>query len=488
MKSISEKTTIAKNASSLVAADVITIILEAILTIFIARKLGASNFGLLVFAMSFTRVSSFFIRFGFRNLISRDIAKEPGKTSDYLGHIFFIQLIFSVIVFIVILSILHLTNSRQEKIFIVMIALFIMIMDAFIEFFNAFFRGHQKTEYEALIKIILHVLTVSTGITILLLGYGLIPLLGVRLAVYLFTFFLGYSLVTKKFSRPNFHVHLDLCIQIIKSAIPFATLGILVTMNAQLGTIFLSFIHGDEVTGWYSAALRLCNVFGFIPAAFIGAVLPAMSKFSQNHLQNRLIKTYEGTLKFLLIIVLPIAVGTTLLADNLILLIYGEGYQQSILVLRILIWFLVFSFLNHGYMSAFASVNNEKKFVKIQVLGTIMNVCLNIILIPSLGIIGVSIALVASQIIIFIVSTYILTRQFHKVKIGNTYFKPVLAVLMMGIFLFILKEVNFILLIFISLGLYSVFLFLLKTFSPEEISILRDLYKKGAAKLAFLNH
>jgi len=362
-----------------------------------------------------------------------------------------------------------------------------MILDAFIEFFNAFFRAHQKAEYEALIKIILHVLTVSTGVTILFLGYGLIPLLCVRFAVYLFSFFLGYSLVVKKFSAPNFHIQLDFSKQILKSAIPFAALGIMVAINAQMGTILLSFIKGDEATGWYSAAHRLCNVFGFIPAAFIGAVLPAMSKFSQNHLQDRLIKTYEGTIKFLLIIVLPIAVGITLLADNFILMIYGEGYQQSIIVLRILIWFLVFSYLNHGYMSVFASINNEKKFVKIQVLGTIMNVCLSIILIPSVGVIGVSIAIVTSQIIIFIVSTYVLSLQFHKTIIKNIYFKPALAVLLMSMFLFIFKEYNLIFLITMSMILYSSVLFLLKTFNDDEISILRDFYKKGASIFAFIS-
>ena len=160
MKPASEKITIAKNVSSLVTADIITIILEAVLTIFIARKLGASNLGLLAFAISFTRVSSLFIRFGFKNLISRDIAKDPSKTSVYLGNIFFIKLVFSIIIFTIILSILHFTKSQQEKTIIVMLASFIMILDAYIEFFNAFFRGHQKAEYEALVKIILHVFTI----------------------------------------------------------------------------------------------------------------------------------------------------------------------------------------------------------------------------------------------------------------------------------------------------------------------------------------
>ena len=90
---ISEKATIAKNTGILVTTEIITRILGTVLTITIARKLGATNLGLLAFALSLSRIFDFLPNFGFKNLISRDIAKEPTSTGSYLGNIFIIKLV-----------------------------------------------------------------------------------------------------------------------------------------------------------------------------------------------------------------------------------------------------------------------------------------------------------------------------------------------------------------------------------------------------------
>ena len=479
---MSEKTTIAKNAGILVMTDVVTRILGALLTIFIARKLGATNLGLLAFAFSFTELFSFFANFGFKNLISRDVAKELTKTDSYLGSISLIKLVLSAFVLLLIISILHLMHCSQEKMLVVCIAASIMVLTSFIEFFAAFFRAHQKVEYEALIKIILVFLRVSTGLTILFLGYGLVPLMSVQFLVYLFSFALGFCLVVKKLSKPIFNIKWDFCIYLIKSAVPFALLIIVVSINTQMGTVLLSFIKGDLVTGWFSAAQKLCGIFGFIPMAFVGAVLPAMSKFSQKRMHESLVKTYEGTIKHLLIIVLPVAVGISILADDFILMVYGREYIQSIIVLRILIWLLVFSFLNQACMIAFVSINKEKKFVIIQALGTLVNFCVNIALIPLIGAVGVSIATVLAQIVIFAFSAYVLSKYFCEARIRKISVRPVLSVLLMSFFLFLFKKQDVIILVPLSGLLYGVTLYSLKTFNNNELSILRELFRRKFAK------
>ena len=484
MKILSEKTTIAKNAGALVMADVITIILEALLTITIARKLGVAHFGLLAFAVSFTRLFGFFTRFGFKYLISRDVAKEPDKTGHYLGSILVVKLLLSVAILLVIISILQFTHYDSVKITVIYIAMFVVILDSFIEFLNSFFRAYQKAEYEALVKTILHVLTVTSGLTVLFLGYGVVSLISVRFLVYFFTFVFCFSLVVKKTSKPNFSIQRSHILYLIKSSLPFAMVGVFVVINTQMGTILLSFIKGDEATGWYSAAHRLCGVVGFIPVAFVGAVLPAMSKFSHQNLKHKLIKTYEGTIKSLIIIILPIAVGTSILADHFILMIYGTGFQESIIVLRILIWLLVFSFVNHGFLSAFATINKEKTFVRFQFIGTIIHFCLNISLIPILGVVGVSIAAVFSQMVTFIFSAFFLSKHFHHIRIRDMFMKPASAVLTMGVFLLIFRSLNAIILVLLSIVIYCITLVLFRTFSTDELSIFRELIRKGTIKLA----
>ena len=94
---ISEKTKIAKNASVLVVTDIVIRLLGTILTITIARKLGAADLGLLAFAISFATPFALLAGFGFNNLISRDVAQDLNRTSSYFGTIFIIKTIFSII-------------------------------------------------------------------------------------------------------------------------------------------------------------------------------------------------------------------------------------------------------------------------------------------------------------------------------------------------------------------------------------------------------
>lgn len=482
MKTNSEKTIVAKNTSILAITDIAARIMGTLLTIAIARILGVANLGLLAFALSFTSLFDFIPRFGFRNLITRDIAKEPNMSGSYLGNIFIIKLIFSALALCLIITALNLMHCTQEKILIVCIAAFIMVTDSFIEFFYSFFRAFQKIKYESLIKIILTFLTVSTGLTILFLGYGLVPLLSVRLLVYFLSFTLVFNLIIKKFPKPNFNIQWNFYKKLIKSAAPFAILSV-IGLNVQVGIVLLTFFKGDVATGCFSAAQRLCGVFSFIPMVVVATTLPSMSKLSQNNMHNSLVRTHEGIIKYLLVISLPIAVGISILADDFILIIYGEKYTQSIVVLRILVWRLIFSYLTRAYMITFSSINKESIFVKIQFLGALINFCANIVLIPLIGPLGVSIAVVFSQITTYLFSSLTLTKYFPHAKISNIPMRPILAVLPMTIFLFLFKNQNVLLLVPISALLYSFSLLLLGTFTKNELLILQGLFKRKPAKI-----
>ena len=96
--------------------------------------------------------------------------------------------------------------------------------------------------------------------------------------------------------------------------------------------------------GWYGAAHKLLDVFLFIPVAFAGAALPAITKAGQAPDNQRAHLTGQSA-RVLLILALPIAVGISTLADRILILIYGPAFEPGALCLRILIWTLAFRFL-----------------------------------------------------------------------------------------------------------------------------------------------
>jgi O-antigen/teichoic acid export membrane protein len=90
----------------------------------------------------------------------------------------------------------------------------------------------------------------------------------------------------------------------------------------------LSLMKGDAAVGLYSAAYQLINALGFIPVAFTAALLPVLSRLHITG-QDSLRFAYQKSFKYLLLVALPIAVATTLVADRIILGIYSSGFSEA---------------------------------------------------------------------------------------------------------------------------------------------------------------
>ena len=464
---------IARNASILLITDVISKILQTVLSIIIAHRLGASDLGLLAFAVSFSAMFSFIPNFGFMNFISREVAKYPEKSGSYFINLVVIKLVLSLITFLIIFIGSQFMAVPHEQLMLVYLAALIMLMDSFILFYTAFFRGFQKAEYEALILISENFLIAATGILIISLGYGLLFMMIVRVLVVIAIFVAGFMVLKIRFIPPSHKIDLNSCHHLIKSAAPFTFLAALVIVNAQIGTVLLTQLKGTLYTGWYSAALKLCGIFQFIPASVAGAILPGMTRYARDSDRGNLIKTFCKSFKYLLILMLPIATGISILADKVILFIYNEDFINSILTLRILIWLIVLSFSNSIFNVAFASINREKIFVHIQVIGTITNVLLNLWLIPIFGQNGVAIATISSQFVVFIFAAFYVSKYYGTIKYSSIWFKPAIASLIMLASITLTRSHHLILVILLAMVIYAGLLFLLKVFDNEEITFLK---------------
>ena len=108
-------------------------------------------------------------------------------------------------------------------------------------------------------------------------------------------------------------------------------------------------------------------------------------KYWKKYSKEKLIKSYRLAIKYLLIIALPIAIGITLLSNKIILLIYGAEFADSATVLQILIWSLVFTFINSILLRLLIAIDKQKLHTLSTGICAIVNVILNFILIPALS-------------------------------------------------------------------------------------------------------
>ena len=337
--------TIAKNTGVLTLMHIVTMILGLIFTVSLARCFGDFAFGKYSFAIAFTALFAVLMDLGFNSLTIREVARDKTLAKKYMGNILIIKLFLSLVFFALVVAAVNLMHYPSDTKTIVYIFGASTVLTSFGGLFRAIFHAFEKMEYDSLLTIIQQVIVVSIGLTLLFLGYNLIQVVSVFLLGGIINVVFSLIVTVKKFAKPEFEVDFAFWKTSIINAIPFGLTAIFVIIYVRIDTVMLSMMVGDAPVGWYNAAVTLILGLTFIPGVFLGAVFPVFSRFYMSSIDS-LKNAYEKAFKYLFIILFPIAVGTTLLADKFILVIYGEQFIHSIIALQILIWWNVLGALN----------------------------------------------------------------------------------------------------------------------------------------------
>ena len=346
-------------------------------------------------------------------------------------------------------------------------------------FLNGVFQAFEKVKYQA-IGAILNSSFLLIGILITL-GFDL-GVISIALAytiaysIYFSYMFLAY---TKTFGRTNLEMDTDFIKQVITKSIPFGLTNFFYSIYFSIDIVMLSYLTGDYATGLYKSAYNIINVFTTFFVVYQSVIFPVMSKFFKES-QNLIKISYELSVKYLLLIIIPLSVGIFFYARPIVDLIYSNQYSLASAPVRILIWTVSFLFVNGAAAVLLNSIDKEKTVTKIYIIAAIFNVCLNLILIPRFSYEGAAIATVLSEIFITIITLYHISRTNYKPDFGLL--KNVIKLVICGIILFvILYFLNLSIWIAIPIGfiIYLILILITKTIDDYDKYIINELLGKN---------
>ena len=281
-------------------------------------------------------------------------------------------------------------------------------------------------------------------------------------------FILGVYL--RKFSLPKFDFDTTFIKITLLAALPLSVVSVFTLIAFRVDTVLLSLLKPSMDVGIYSASYRLLEVFLFIPAVFTTAVFPIFSQFFISA-KDSLKFTYQKSFKYLTILSLPVAVGVTLLAQPIILLIYKSSFLPSVLVLQILIWTIPITFLNYIFGSILPAMNRQNTLLKITFISMLFNIAVNLVVIPTYSYVGAAVVTVLTEVIVIALCFFVLSKSFCSVNIPNVLIKPAIASAFMALFIITVKT-NLFVEIIISIIIYFTVLILIKTFNHEDFDII----------------
>lgn len=477
-----------RNTTYYIAALIVQKIISFTYFSILATQLGSENIGKYFLAISFASIFHIFIDLGIINILIRDTARDQNQAQHLFSLNLAIKLPLTVVIFVLINFLSQLLGYSEELKSMIALTAIIMILDNFIITFYGMFRAYHNLKFESFGTIIFQIIVFLSGLLILQFTKKPLILLVALLLASLFNFIYSLTLIIVKLKlniRPLF-----LLVEIkklLKKTIPFTLAGIFTKIYAYIDTVFLSLFVSAQAIGYYSLPYKMTFSLQFIPLAFMASLYPLFSTY-YNKNQQTLTNFYQQSLFYLLLIILPISLGTILLADQIILTIYGQQFQPSILSLQILMIGLIFVFLNFPAGNLLNACHRQKLNSRNIGLIMVLNIILNLILMKifNLSFIGASLASSISSILLFIINFIITLKlvNFNFVNFSQKMLKLILSLVIMLLAVGVLKNYLIFIVNIIFAGLiYFILIFLTGCLKIEDLKIfLQSVFKKDYEK------
>ena len=467
---------IVKNTTVLLISQVLSFLLAFFYTIYYANYLGAAGFGILSAAIALAGILTIFTDLGLSALTVREVARDKDLARKYMGNTTIIKLIFSAITFLATFIIVQLFVQDQQSAIVLYIITIAFILNVISGTFSAVFQAYEEMEYQSVATVLNSILMFAAVYIAIFYNANIMAFAMIYLIINFIILLFNVIICLWKFVVPKFEVDFQFWKALIMEAYPLAIASIFALIAFKIDTIMLAFISGDVATGLYSAAYKLLEALMFIPSVYATALLPVFSKFHVSS-QDSLQFSYYKSFKYLSMLGIPIAVGTTLLADQIITFIYRNGFTEATIILQILIWAIPIIFVSYVLGASITSINRQHETVRISFLCMLLNVGLNLLLIPTYGYLGAAIVTVITEFSLFIFYFHLISKYLCKIKLREVLMKPLIASLVMALFIILVKT-NLFVVIAIATIIYFAVLILLKSFSEGDKEIFRQITGK----------
>jgi O-antigen/teichoic acid export membrane protein len=266
---------------------------------------------------------------------------------------------------------------------------------------------------------------------------------------------------------PRFHINPRMWLSVIRAGLPFAAIQVSLTFALHFDTIVLSRHVTDSEIGLYNIAYNLVLILVNIAQSFSNAILPTLAREYASR-PDSVKPWYYVSTRMMVFISLPIAIGMTALARQIITLLYQPEVLPAFITLAILAWDMPFV-MYHNFCSNIAqSVQKENRAAWVAISLGVFNLLLNLLLVPQLGIIGSSFATVLTDFL-GAAQYYLILRHAFGAGLGfNRLIRIVASAVLMGVLVFILHDANILVVAAVGGIFYLVIIWFSGAFSPEE--------------------
>ncbi|SDA59978.1 polysaccharide transporter, PST family [Pseudomonas sp. NFPP33] len=392
--------------------------------VWVARYLGPEQFGLFSFAAAFTGIFSALAGLGLASIVVRDLVRDSIKAPEIMGSAIILQLgsgfLAYVLMLLVILGLRPDDDFSRLVVAIVGATLLLKASDVAVYWFEA----QVQSKYVVWVQNSTFLIFAAVKVILIWSQSPLVAFASVVFIEALLVSVLMISVVNiKGMSLYRLRVRKKRMAGLLKDSWPLCLSAMTIMIYMKVDQIMLGQMLGDEAVGVFTAAVRISEIWYFVPVAICSSLFPNMLALRES---NRLFYMQRLQLLFGAMVWLSIVVAVLMTFGSkwIVVLLFGEAYTAAGTVLAIHIWASIFVSL--GVISGQWLVAEGLQLLSMQraALGACVNVLLNFLLIPRFGVNGAAIATVVSFAVVAFFSDVInkKTRVIFFMKVKSLFF------------------------------------------------------------------
>lgn len=465
--------------SWLLVSQIIASICGFIWTILMARYLGVSKYGILGFGISLTGILAITLDLGISSHIVRSVATDYDSAPKYLGNVIPLKSIFSIGTFLLTLIILIIMKADPLTITVTLLFSIETIINTFKNLLNGVFQAFEEGKYQGIGNIISNLLLFTF---ILITIYTDLDIYGITFSYILanlIALIYEYYVLNKHIVKPKFEFNWPFCKKVTLLSIPFALASFFYTIYYSIDVVMLTHLIGSYPTGIYNAAYKLISVLTLFYSIYVAVIFPAMNKFYKND-ESLLTISLEKSIKYLSLIMVPIAIATMFYSTDIIQLIYGNKFDAAASALSILIWTVCLLFINGACTMLLQASHKEVTVTKVYAIAAVFNIVLNIFMIPHYSYNGAAFTTVMSDLLILIIFAYIIYKL--KYTINKKLYLDIVKILVgsaiLGIALSYL-HLNMWVALPVGIIIYFAAVYLLRVFDDDDKYVIKEILGKN---------
>lgn len=376
------------NSGWLVADKIVRMGVALIVTVWIARYLGPKYFGLLSYALAIVGLFAAFSSMGLQGIVIRDLVRRPDEQKTILASAFLLRLAGALLAIGLASIAIVLLRPDDQLAWSLVIILAMALLPAATDVIDYRYQAEVNARPVVLIRNGVFIVFSLVKIAIIL-GHGSVLMFAIAHTVETLVVAIAFLLYAKRGGaslRLSDATRVE-CLRLLKESLPLLFAGVSAAIYMRIDQVMLGEMLGDSAVGVFSAAVRISEVWYFVPVSIMASVGPVLTILHQQSTESYE-KKLENVIRFLAWMAILVAIGFTLLAVPIIHLLYGEAFQEAAKVLVIHSWGGVFVVLG---LASVAWLTNEGmlRYSLYQALaGAIINVIANMFLIPKYGVVG----------------------------------------------------------------------------------------------------